>query len=71
MQEALVMQSLRLERLAVYHDSGSKPWSMERIWEDMTPQEWEEVCYELVNHRYLMYLGMVLTLEYNKIYLVA
>ncbi|XP_024384462.1 uncharacterized protein [Physcomitrium patens] len=39
-------KSLRLERLAVYHDSGSKPWSMERIWEDMTPQEWEEVFME-------------------------
>jgi hypothetical protein len=40
---ALVLQSVRLERLAVYHDSGSTPWYLEKAWEDMTPEEWEEV----------------------------
>lgn len=40
---ALVLQSVRLERLAAYHDPGSTPWELEKAWEDMTPAEWEEV----------------------------
>lgn len=47
MLPVLVLQSLRLERLAVYHDPGSTPWDLEKSWEDMTPEEWEEVCFEL------------------------
>ncbi|KAG0559465.1 hypothetical protein KC19_10G107200 [Ceratodon purpureus] len=39
-------KSVRLERLAVYHDSGSTPWYLEKAWEEMTPDEWEEVFME-------------------------
>lgn len=34
---------MHLERLAVYHDSGSTSWELEKAWEDMTPEEWGEV----------------------------
>lgn len=34
---------MQLERLAMYHDSNSKPWKLDKKWEDLTPKEWIEV----------------------------
>ncbi|KAG0568137.1 hypothetical protein KC19_7G189300 [Ceratodon purpureus] len=39
-------KSLRLERLAVYHDPDSSPWDLDKAWEHMAPEEWEEVFME-------------------------
>ncbi|PRQ39555.1 putative vacuolar protein sorting-associated protein [Rosa chinensis] len=36
-------KSLQLERLAMYHDSGSVPWKIDKGWEDLTPKEWIEI----------------------------
>ncbi|KAF9594340.1 hypothetical protein IFM89_030469 [Coptis chinensis] len=36
-------KSLQLERLAVYHDSDSIPWKIDKKWEDLSPQEWIEI----------------------------
>ena len=27
----------------MYHDAGSKPWELDKAWEDMSTEEWEEV----------------------------
>ncbi|KAJ8532740.1 hypothetical protein K7X08_015629 [Anisodus acutangulus] len=34
---------VQLERLAMYHDSNSKPWKLDNKWEDLTPKEWIEI----------------------------
>ncbi|KAK9136608.1 hypothetical protein Sjap_007202 [Stephania japonica] len=36
-------KSLQLERLALYHDSNSPPWKIEKNWEDLNPKEWIEI----------------------------
>ncbi|EOA39345.1 hypothetical protein CARUB_v10012395mg [Capsella rubella] len=36
-------KSLQLERLALYHDSNSFPWEIEKQWDDITPEEWVEI----------------------------
>ncbi|CAN7131404.1 unnamed protein product [Brassica rapa subsp. narinosa] len=36
-------KSLQLERLALYHDSNSSPWEMEKQWDDISPVEWVEM----------------------------
>ncbi|CAH2036004.1 unnamed protein product [Thlaspi arvense] len=36
-------QSLQLERLALYHDSNSFPWEIEKQWDDISPAEWVEM----------------------------
>ncbi|OMO58555.1 Vacuolar protein sorting-associated protein 13 [Corchorus olitorius] len=36
-------KSLQLERLAMYHDSDSLPWNVDKKWEDLSPKEWIEV----------------------------
>ncbi|XP_010500318.2 PREDICTED: uncharacterized protein LOC104777719 [Camelina sativa] len=36
-------KSLQLERLALYHDSNSFPWEIEKQWDDITPAEWVEM----------------------------
>lgn len=51
----VLVQSLQLERLAVYHDSDSLPWKLEKGWEDLSPKEWVEVCFYV-----LVSLGRVL-----------
>uniref|UniRef100_A0A1J3IH98 Putative vacuolar protein sorting-associated protein 13A n=1 Tax=Noccaea caerulescens TaxID=107243 RepID=A0A1J3IH98_NOCCA len=33
-------KSLQLERLALYHDSNSFPWEIEKQWDDVSPEEW-------------------------------
>ncbi|CAL9040995.1 unnamed protein product [Musa banksii] len=60
-------KSLQLERLAIYHDSDSFPWNLDKRWEDLTPKEWteifqeginehsrDEVAIRALNHRYLV-----------------
>ena len=37
------VQSLQLERLAMYHDSDNLTWKMDMKWEDLSPKEWIEV----------------------------
>ncbi|KAG7594430.1 Vacuolar protein sorting-associated protein 62 [Arabidopsis thaliana x Arabidopsis arenosa] len=36
-------KSLQLERLALYHDSNSFPWEIEKQWDNITPEEWVEM----------------------------
>ncbi|KAG9446693.1 hypothetical protein H6P81_012821 [Aristolochia fimbriata] len=42
-------KSLQLQRLAVYHDSGSPPWKLEKKWEDLSPNEWIEIFEDGIN----------------------
>lgn len=28
----------------MYHDSDSVPWKIDKGWEDLTPEEWVQVC---------------------------
>ena len=39
----IAVQSLHLEGLAIYHDSGKAPWNVEKRWKEMTSKEWSEV----------------------------
>ncbi|KAK3154093.1 hypothetical protein QOZ80_2BG0185880 [Eleusine coracana subsp. coracana] len=36
-------KSVELHRLAIYHDSDSDPWKLDKKWEDLVPTEWSEV----------------------------
>ncbi|XP_062223332.1 uncharacterized protein LOC133922148 [Phragmites australis] len=36
-------KSVELHRLAIYHDSDSNPWKLDKKWEDLNPTEWSEV----------------------------
>ncbi|KAK3153327.1 hypothetical protein QOZ80_2BG0170820 [Eleusine coracana subsp. coracana] len=38
-----VKKSVELERLALYFDSDSSPWSINKPWEDLQPSEWSQV----------------------------
>ncbi|KAJ8767440.1 hypothetical protein K2173_017484 [Erythroxylum novogranatense] len=42
-------KSLQLERLAVYHNSDSLPWEIDKRWEDLTPKEWVEIFEDGIN----------------------
>ncbi|KAI3834068.1 hypothetical protein MKX03_035864 [Papaver bracteatum] len=42
-------KSLQLDRLAVYHDSDTLPWKMDKKWEDLSPNEWIEIFEEGIN----------------------
>ncbi|TQE02762.1 hypothetical protein C1H46_011591 [Malus baccata] len=42
-------KSLQLERLAMYHDSGSVPWKIANGWEDLTPEEWIQIFEDGIN----------------------
>ncbi|PON64877.1 Phosphatidylinositol-4, 5-bisphosphate phosphodiesterase gamma [Parasponia andersonii] len=42
-------KSLQLERLAVYHDSDSLPWKIEKGWEHLSPKEWVEIFEDGIN----------------------
>ncbi|XP_026458441.1 putative vacuolar protein sorting-associated protein 13A [Papaver somniferum] len=42
-------KSLQLDRLAVYHDSDTLPWKMDKKWEDLNPNEWIEIFEEGIN----------------------
>ncbi|WOL14400.1 hypothetical protein Cni_G23180 [Canna indica] len=39
-------KSVQLEKLALYHDSGSSPWKLDQKWEDLTPKRWSEIFQE-------------------------
>ncbi|CAM6102066.1 unnamed protein product [Calypogeia fissa] len=36
-------KKLELQRFAVYHDSNTHPWKLDKQWEDLTPTEWSEI----------------------------
>ncbi|WVZ57683.1 hypothetical protein U9M48_008037 [Paspalum notatum var. saurae] len=38
-----VKKSVELERLALYFDSDSSPWIVDKPWEDLLPSEWSQV----------------------------
>ena len=38
------LQSVELDRLALYWDSDSIPWHLDKLWEDLLPSEWFQVC---------------------------
>ncbi|XP_010266663.1 PREDICTED: uncharacterized protein LOC104604129 isoform X2 [Nelumbo nucifera] len=42
-------KSVQLERLAVYHDSDSLPWKMDKKWVDLSPKEWVEIFEDGIN----------------------
>lgn len=44
-----LLQSVQLERLALYHDSNRLPWEIDKRWEDISPHEWIEVFSNLIN----------------------
>jgi len=39
----LIMQSGELNRLSFYFDTDTKPWPMEKSWEELVPQDWSKV----------------------------
>lgn len=45
--DLFLLQSVQLERLALYHDSNRLPWEIDKRWEDISPREWIEVLSEL------------------------
>ncbi|CAL1397515.1 unnamed protein product [Linum trigynum] len=42
-------KSLQLERLAMYHNSDSLPWKINKAWESLTPKEWVEIFEDGIN----------------------
>ncbi|XP_028786889.1 uncharacterized protein LOC114742843 [Neltuma alba] len=42
-------KSLKLQRLALYHDSDCPPWEIDKRWEDVSPQEWIEIFEDGIN----------------------
>jgi hypothetical protein len=44
----MVLQSVELESLALYFDSDSSPWSVDKPWEDLLPSEWSQVAYSYI-----------------------
>jgi hypothetical protein len=52
----MFLQSVERERLALYFDSDSSPWSVDKPWEELQPSEWSQVpsCYV---HLQKLYLG--------------
>lgn len=63
-------KSLQLERLAVYHDSDSLPWKIEKGWEDLSPKEWVEIFEAGINEP-VAESGMVSKWDANHKYLVS
>ncbi|XP_047340944.1 uncharacterized protein LOC124944671 [Impatiens glandulifera] len=60
-----ILKSVELEQLAVYLDSDSSPWHLDKPWEDLKPIEWGQVlkfgttsgqpAHSLItNHNYLL-----------------
>ncbi|XP_027330645.1 uncharacterized protein LOC113846496 isoform X2 [Abrus precatorius] len=43
------LQSVQLERLALYHDSDQLPWEIDKRWEDISPKEWIEIFEDGIN----------------------
>uniref|UniRef100_A0A0D9XMK5 PH domain-containing protein n=1 Tax=Leersia perrieri TaxID=77586 RepID=A0A0D9XMK5_9ORYZ len=38
-----IKKSVELESLALYFDSDSSPWSVDKSWEDLLPSEWSQI----------------------------
>lgn len=36
-------KSLQLQRLALYHDTDTAPWKVDKKWEDLDPSEWTKI----------------------------
>ncbi|KAL6842213.1 hypothetical protein ACP4OV_027976 [Aristida adscensionis] len=36
-------KSVELHRLAIYHDSDSDPWKLDKKWEELSPADWSKV----------------------------
>jgi hypothetical protein len=47
---------VELHRLAIYHDSGSNPWKLDKKWEALNPTEWSEVILLSVTAPLFLYL---------------
>jgi hypothetical protein len=39
----MFLQSVELESLAMYFNSDSSPWTVDKPWEDLLPSEWSQV----------------------------
>lgn len=63
-------KSLQLERLAMYHDSDSVPWKIDKGWEDLTPEEWVQIFEDGINEP-ADDRGMVSKWAVNRKYLVS
>ncbi|XP_048235070.1 uncharacterized protein LOC8261314 isoform X2 [Ricinus communis] len=63
-------KSLQLERLAVYHDSNSLPWKIDKRWEDFSPKEWIEIFEDGINEPSVGY-GMLSKWAVNRSYLLS
>lgn len=63
-------KSLQLERLAMYHDSSSLPWEIEKKWEDLNPREWVEIFEDGINEP-TSEAGMVSKWAVNRNYLLS
>ncbi|KAK4798434.1 hypothetical protein SAY86_030760 [Trapa natans] len=42
-------KSVQLERLALYHDCNSLPWTIDKRWGDLSPKEWVEIFEDGIN----------------------
>lgn len=40
-----IVQSGELNRLSFYFDTDTKPWPMEKSWEELVPKDWNKVPY--------------------------
>eukprot|EP01018_Ginkgo_biloba_P007485 Gb_23775 [translate_table: standard] len=38
-----IQKSVELERLAIYFDSDTKPWKVDKPWEELPPREWSQI----------------------------
>ncbi|XP_044499300.1 uncharacterized protein LOC123220770 isoform X3 [Mangifera indica] len=63
-------KSLHLEMLALYHDSNSFPWKIDKRWEDLSPKEWIEIFEDGINEP-AVDSGMVSSWALNRKYLVS
>ncbi|TQD96908.1 hypothetical protein C1H46_017513, partial [Malus baccata] len=63
-------KSLQLERLAMYHDSDSVPWKIDKGWEDLTPEEWIQIFEDGIDEP-ADDSGMVSKWAVNRKYLVS
>ncbi|KAM2018735.1 hypothetical protein ACFX1T_021631 [Malus domestica] len=65
-----LQKSLQLERLAMYHDSDSVPWKIDKGWEDLTPEEWIQIFEDGIDEP-ADDSGMVSKWAVNRKYLVS
>ncbi|KAL5541456.1 hypothetical protein UlMin_009166 [Ulmus minor] len=63
-------KSLQLERLALYHDSNSVPWKIDKGWENLSPKEWVEIFEDGINEP-VSESGTVSKWAVNRNYLVS